>query len=247
MLVKERLSLGEWAPPWLMYQHEARYEWAAAYAVGNIVLDAACGIGYGSRRLLQDGALRVVGVDISLDALSQARKSSNGMRIFTCGSATALPFPDQTFDLFVSLETIEHVEDDAAYVAEAARVLKPGGRLVCSTPNREVLNPGRSLHDRPFNPFHVREYAIDELKALLGYHFQEISFFGQTGYSQPYVRMLQSIGRVMPMMAVRLHQLRKLAGMPFENYARHLPVMLPLDHKDPEVLVAVCTRGGIDE
>lgn len=242
MLVKERLSIGDWVPPWLQYQHEARYEWASRYVRGAAVLDAACGIGYGSRQLLNGGAARVAGLDIAFEALQQARTASDGMRAFACGSATTLPFPTATFDLFVSLETIEHIEDDAAYVSEAARVLKPGATLICSTPNREVLNPGRSLQDRPFNPFHVREYSMNELRSVLGRHFKHIEFFGQTGYSQGYVHALQSIGRRIPLLAVRLHQLRKLIGAPMEKRSRHQPVPLPIDGRAPEVLIAVCTR-----
>jgi ubiquinone/menaquinone biosynthesis C-methylase UbiE len=242
MLVKERLSAGQWVPPWLQHQHEARYEWASGWAKGATVLDAACGIGYGSRQLLAGGAARVIGMDISIDALREASNASGGMRTFACGSATTLPFPDATFDLFVSLETIEHIEDDATYLAEAARVLKSNGTFICSTPNREVLNPGRTLRDRPFNPFHVREYSIDELATILGRYFSDLSFFGQTPFARWYVGMLQRIGRRVPMAAVRLHQIRKVIGMAAERRSRHLPVPLPLDHSEPEVLIAVCRR-----
>ncbi len=240
MLVKERLRAGQWVPPWLRHQHEARYEWACGWAKGATVLDAACGTGYGSRRLLDGGAARVIAMDISLEALLEGAWS--GMRTLACGSATSLPFPDAAFDLFVSLETIEHIQDDAAYLAEAARVLKRNGTFICSTPNRELLNPGRSLRDRPFNPFHVREYTAGELAAVLGRCFNNIAFFGQTPFPRWYVGMLHRVGKRVPMAAVRLHQIRKVMGIPAERRSRHLPVSLPLDHREPEVLIAVCTR-----
>ena len=242
MLVKERFAVGDWMPPWLRYQHEERYRWAVQYAQGAAVLDAACGIGYGSRMLLDGGAARVIGVDLAFDALQQSGRASNGMRMFLCGSATALPFPPASFDVFVSLETIEHIDDDNAYVEEAARILKPGGTLICSTPNRRLLDPGRTIRDQPFNPFHVREYTEDELRSVLGRRFGEITFFGQTGYRRDYVDVLDSIGRRVPMLAVRVHQLRKLIGMPLERRARHEPVRLPIERREPEVLIAVCKR-----
>jgi len=241
MLVKERLSIGQWVPPWLRFQHETRYAFAAGRAAALHVLDAACGNGYGTAAIARAGASRAVGVDLSLDALIDGRGAHRAPGMATLSaSATALPFPDQTFDLFVSFETIEHIDDDAAYVREARRVLRPGGTFLCSTPNRLVLNPGRSLTDRPFNPFHIREYAPGELLHLLGGAFPTIELHGQSAYSSSYVALLTAIGRQLPMLAVRLHQLRKVAGIPFERPSRHEPRPWLPAMGSPEVLLAVC-------
>ena len=245
MLVKERLAVGQWVAPWLRHQHVARYDWAARMVAGRIVLDAACANGYGSETLARGGAASVTGLDISFDPLVEARlaprSSSFGL---ACASVTSLPFADETFDVFVSLETIEHVQDDAAYVAEARRVVKPDGILICSTPNRRVLNPGRRLHHRPFNPFHVREYAPDELEGLLRVRFPHVTLFGQSSYGRRYVGRLAAVGAHLPMTAVRIHQLRKVAGIPLERRARHEPKPLPLvDGGEPEVLIALCSES----
>ncbi len=82
--------------------------------------------------------------------------------------AARLPARDGAFDLYVSFETLEHVDDDRSLLREAKRVLAPGGVFLCSTPNRDFLSPGLTLEDRPRNPYHVREYSIAEFEALLG-------------------------------------------------------------------------------
>jgi SAM-dependent methyltransferase len=241
MLVKERLSIGQWVPPWLRYQHQTRYAFAAARGAGLAVLDAACGNGYGTATISRGGSGRAIGVDVSLEALIDGRLVHTAPAMHTlAASATALPFPDQSFDLFVSFETIEHIEDDASYVSEARRVVRPGGTFLCSTPNRLVLNPGRSLSERPFNPFHIREYAPDDLLRVLGTRFSAIELYGQSAYAPAYVALLTAIGRRLPMLAVRLHQLRKVAGIPLERPGRHEPRPWSSALGQPEVLLAVC-------
>jgi len=236
------MSVGEWVPPWLRFQHEERYRFAGQLARNRRVLDAACGNGYGTAMMREQGAASVAGVDLAWDAVRQASAfHATAGAGFLLGSALALPFADAAFDLFVSLETIEHIEDDRAYVDEARRVVKSDGIFLCSTPNRQVLNPGRSLTDKPFNPFHVREYTVGELDALLRRAFPTIRWFGQTPFASGYVSILTAIGRRLPMLAVRIHQMRKLLGALFERTARHTPVALPARGGAPEVLIAVCS------
>jgi len=242
MLVSERMSSDAWMPPWVRYQHEARYEFAAACAGAAEVLDAACGTGYGSILVRNAGASRVVGVDIAVDAVREAMRSDSPPQAdFILGSALSFPFRDAQFDLFISLETIEHIDDDRSYVREARRVVKPGGTFICSTPNRAVLNPGRSLFDRPFNPFHIREYAQPELDRLLREQFRTIRWYGQTLFDARYIALLSAIGRRVPMLAVRLHQMHKVLRAAFDKPRRHAVQPLPTDGAHAEVFVAVCT------
>lgn len=237
MLVKERLEGESWVPPWLRHQHLARYEWAGQHCAAQRVLDAACGNGYGSRFL--SSLAWPVSLDIAPEAVAEAQAEQGPALRLLIGDTTALPFASGSFDAMVSFETIEHVRDDRAYVREARRVVRPGGLLLCSTPNRLVVNAGNTIADPPFNPFHVREYDADELRARLRESFDEVTMMGQSGFGRSYVGLLARAGGLSKRLAVRLHQLRKLAFMPLERRERHKPrAMAP--GEVPEVLVAVC-------
>src|ERR1700741_5265303 len=80
------------------------------------------------------------------------------------GNLAELPLPDSSVDVVVNFQVIEHLWDQPQFVAECARVLRPSGLLMVSTPNRITFSPGR---DTPINPFHTRELNADELRDLL--------------------------------------------------------------------------------
>jgi ubiquinone/menaquinone biosynthesis C-methylase UbiE len=101
---------------------------------GMRVLDIGCGNGR-FYPLLSERQVDYVGVDNSRGLLDEARKKYPGIT-FTEGDATALPFPDRTFDIAFSFATIHHIPSAALrarFVAEAARVLKPGAPLIITT------------------------------------------------------------------------------------------------------------------
>ncbi|MGH2978009.1 MAG: class I SAM-dependent methyltransferase [Solirubrobacterales bacterium] len=157
-------------------EHLVRYHWAAAAVANREVLDAGCGVGYGSALLVQlGGARRCVGIDIAPDAIEQARARHGGEERldFQLGDVTALGFPDNSFDVVTCFETVEHIDQTAQerFVAEAARVLRPGGLLIASSPNRAQYPPG--------NPYHVRELTPDELEQLARGGFAEVRLVRQ--------------------------------------------------------------------
>lgn len=241
----ERLALHRFASPWLRNQHVARYRWAAGLAGGNRVLDLASGAGYGSA-LLRDGDARwVVSADRAEEAFREAALpgSAAGVLRGVIADASQLPFRDASFDLYVSFETIEHVEDDRAVVREARRVLAPGGVFVCSTPEREVISPGRTLEDRPDNPYHVREYSRPEFEVLLRSGFSRLEWYGQTPAGDRHKRRLGALAARSPVLARRLHQVRNILRLPGESEARHAPYALRSAGGWPEVLIAVCGTG----
>jgi ubiquinone/menaquinone biosynthesis C-methylase UbiE len=100
---------------------------------GRRVLDVGCGTGHFSLAAKARGA-GVVSVDIGIELLRKARGKGVG-RVVT-GDAGALPFPASTFDVVVSSECIEHTVDPERSVAEMLRVLRPGGLLALTCPNR---------------------------------------------------------------------------------------------------------------
>ena len=100
---------------------------------GALVLDAGCGTGEFSTAALARGA-RVVGVDIGPKLLARTR--SKGVEHVVAADVARLPFADGTFDVVLSSECIEHTPSPHASVVELTRVLRPGGRLALTCPNR---------------------------------------------------------------------------------------------------------------
>ncbi len=238
---QERFNPKQFVPPWVRHQHLERYRWAARMVGGRRVLDAACGTGYGTMLLAGAGASSVLGVDCSPAAVAGAMRGCGRPNVgFAVAAADRLPVPDGSYDVYVSYETIEHVEDDEGLLAEAARVLDPGGLFLVSTPNRGLLDPGISMDQKPFNKFHVREYKRDELEERLGRYFQSVEWFGQSAYARSYVASLDWLGRFCPSLAVRFHQARKCLHWPWESSQCHLPRAWSDGSILPEILIAVC-------
>ena len=139
-------------------RHEAAYQHLAPLAAGRIVLEVGCGEGYGTAVLARH-ARRVVGVDY--DALTIAHAAGATRRLgFVRANLAALPMADGHRDLVATLQVIEHVWNHREFVRECRRVLRPGGQLIVTTPNRLTFSPGL---DEPLNPFHTKEFTAAEL------------------------------------------------------------------------------------
>jgi SAM-dependent methyltransferase len=149
--------------------HVERYRWAASRVAGLQVLDIACGAGYGTKMLAAAGASRVVGGDINAKALAMAQANCTEPAVeFMQADICSWAGDRRSFDVIVSFETIEHIEDYRAALVNLRRLLSPRGVLLMSSPNRPITSPdARSLSDRPTNPHHVREFTPDELASEL--------------------------------------------------------------------------------
>ncbi|MFL6118584.1 methyltransferase domain-containing protein [Actinophytocola sp.] len=143
-------------------RHEAAYLALRPYCVDAFVLEAGCGEGYGAD-LLARGAVGVLGLDY--DALTLRHVARAYPSVFPArANLVALPVRSSTVDVVVNFQVIEHLWDQAGFLAECRRVLRPGSRLLITTPNRITFSPGR---DTPLNPFHTRELSPAELADLL--------------------------------------------------------------------------------
>ena len=169
----------------LSKHHIDRYEFACRFVNGKKVLDIACGTGYGSALLKKAGAKEVLGIDISEEAIDYAKKhfADPGVE-FAVGDATnIISVPDNSIELIVSFETIEHIRIYENYLAEMHRVLKEGGMIMISTPNKKFSSPGSV---KPLNPYHFIEFHLDDFKEVLGKHFTSLTIYGQNHNSGSY-------------------------------------------------------------
>jgi SAM-dependent methyltransferase len=135
------------------------------FAPGSRVLDAGCGRSLFTE-IRPDWPFGIVAADVDLDLLA-ARKAELPAVRWVVGDAHPLPFRDAIFDGLFAGELIEHLPDPEAGVEEFRRVLRPGGTLVLTTPNRLRLANVVDRSERPYSPDHLSELSYDEARALL--------------------------------------------------------------------------------
>ncbi|MDW7673413.1 MAG: methyltransferase domain-containing protein [Bacillota bacterium] len=150
----------------LLIEHISRYKFAAKYSFGRI-LDIACGVGYGMK-IIKEHSVRpiaeMVGVDLDGDSIRYAIDHywEKGMDYYE-GDALdhSLKQKIGTFDTIVSMETIEHLQDDFRFIKIMKSLLNPGGIAIISTP----FGQGRG---KPCgNPFHLHQYLEEEFIELV--------------------------------------------------------------------------------
>ena len=186
MSYSERIVPDE-VPAGILALHLKRYEFARVWSADAEVLDAGCGAGYGSALLAQT-AERVVGVDWSPDALAYARAHYGAPNLeFVQADVLALPFRDASFDVVCAFETIEHTDDEQALLREVARVLRPSGAFIVSTPRAD-----RTTRE-PKNPFHRVEWSVVDFERLLEEHFDRVDLYGQRRLQTRRHRLLQRL------------------------------------------------------
>jgi SAM-dependent methyltransferase len=155
-------------------RHEVVYQRLVPRCAGREVLEAGCGEGYGAD-LISRVARRVIALDYDEATVAHVRARYPQVEVIH-GNLAELPLAGASVDVVVNFQVIEHLWDQARFVNECLRVLRPSGLLMVSTPNRITFSPGR---DTPLNPFHTRELNADELTELLvGAGFASVSMSG---------------------------------------------------------------------
>ena len=157
-----------------------RYEFGAGRSQGRIVLDAGCGTGYGSA-LVAATASWVIGVDCDPRAVAYAARRYRRRNLaFVPAAVAALPFHDQSFDLVVSFEVVEHLPTPRHhhdFFAEVTRVLRRDGLFIVSTSNREVTVPHQTSVGIHVDA-HLTEMDADTFQRELESGFRVESFTG---------------------------------------------------------------------
>ncbi|WP_067692425.1 class I SAM-dependent methyltransferase [Nocardia jejuensis] len=143
-------------------RHEIAYTELLARCAGKVVLEAGSGEGYGAN-MIAGVAQRVIGLDYDESAVAHVRAKYPRVQMLH-GNLAELPLEDASVDVVVNFQVIEHLWDQPQFIRECLRVLRPGGTLLISTPNRITFSPGR---DTPLNPFHTRELDAAEMTELL--------------------------------------------------------------------------------
>ena len=184
------------------------YHYAAEIISGN-VLEIGTGTGYGVD-IIAPHAERYVTID-KCRSVELGQMPSN-VEFLQC-AVPPLPFEDASFDYVVSFQVIEHIENDIDVVREVARVLRPGGKFVVTTPHAPM-----SLTR---TPWHVREYNADELRNLLECYFSKVEAYGVVGNEKVmayYEKNRQSVRKIMRFDLLDLqHRLpRKMLQWPYD-------------------------------
>jgi len=159
-------------------RHINRYIFVSKFVQNKVVLDIGCGIGTGTRYWVIKGAKKIIGMDIAEDAIKDAKawnKKINGAD-FVLGDAQVLPFLSDSFDVVISLDTIEHLKEPEEFLLECKRVIKKEGIFICSTPNKKVTSP---LFKKPGNPYHVKEFYPKEFYGFVSNYFKDAALYGQ--------------------------------------------------------------------
>lgn len=153
------------------FLHLYRYEIVRKYAQDSpgqaSLLDCACGNGYGAELL--KGCASYTGVDVSSEAIDFALTAYAKYGTFHLYDGVKLPFQEGQFDIVSSLETIEHLSRDKhrPFISELLRILKSGGKIIITTPNRNYLYKKHLIRKGWTNPYHKYEYNFSEFLAFI--------------------------------------------------------------------------------
>src|SRR5687767_4651469 len=167
----------------IIIEHLHRYLLANRFCKGKTVLDIASGEGYGTE-ILSRNAEKVIGIDIDVTAISYSSEKYKGPnRSFRAGSATNIALDDDSVDVVVSFETLEHVVGQDDMLKEIRRVLRPGGILVMSTPDKKYYSEIPEYK----NEYHLKELYSHEFRDLVSRYFPHVQLLAQFAGSMSFI------------------------------------------------------------
>jgi SAM-dependent methyltransferase len=217
--------------------HLKRYEFARQFCVEKDVLDAACGVGYGTAHLARSARF-VLGIDIDPESIDYARRRYGGNGIaFACKDVLGLDLPPRSFDTICTFETLEHLDDPERGIVELSRVLRDAGTLILSTPKVDETNL------KPANPHHRVELSVADLEGLLNARFVKVQLFGQRRTQTRRHRLMQRVDIFGVRRRLRpLRSTSRLLGTPATPDVTLDDVVIDARLSGASEIVAVCTN-----
>ncbi len=175
-----------------VYQRSVLAYVEAAKLISGKVLEIGTGSGYGIEMLSKKADSFLTVDKFASEAGTKASKELANVTFKQMNVPPLDGIESNTFDFVVSFQVIEHIQKDTEYVKEIHRVLKKGGKLIVTTPNK--------LMSLTRNPWHIREYTVSELTALLSSHFATVDskgVFGNDTVMKYYEENKASVARIM--------------------------------------------------
>ena len=191
----ERVSQQDISDNYVFQRSQLAYHRAAELVSGN-VLEIGTGSGYGIS-IISTHAKSFITIDKFEPRIDLSGYSNVEFHRMTVPPLKGIA--SNSFDFVITFQVIEHIKDDFGFIREIYRVLKPGGKLIVSTPNKRM-----SLTR---NPWHVREYTVDEFKNLIGSHFngiEPLGVFGDEKVMEYYEKNKKSVEKFTRFDVVRL-------------------------------------------
>ena len=183
----ERVVPGELSWEEFGLEHQQRYEFYNSFYAGKKVLDSACGSGYGSFHISNLGASSILGIDISGESISLAQKRYINPNLeYRKTDCSDLRILKEKFDVIVSFETLEHLNDPLLFIKSASEILNPDGYFICSTPNKMRLSGAGHI-----NQYHLNELNYDDFYQAMANHFDINACYHQTE-TLPYLRYMET-------------------------------------------------------